>query len=131
MRDQASLIEKNNDVMDTEYINFRSSNNSQVDEQTDNSNNCSETINNSNCGSYEESQPTLEPFTIIQQERLQSIKPLFERDFVTIDRQSITEIKFCTKIMKHPSDDVLKVIDQLAKQKFSQIENPTYLDKNI
>ena len=33
--------------------------------------------------------------------------------------------------MKHPSEDVLKVIDQLAKQKLSQIENSTYLDKNI
>ena len=33
--------------------------------------------------------------------------------------------------MKHPSDDVLKVIEQLAKRKLSQIENPNYLDKNI
>ena len=32
--------------------------------------------------------------------------------------------------MKHPSDDVLKVIDQLAKQEFSQIEKPNYLDIN-
>ena len=33
--------------------------------------------------------------------------------------------------MKHPSDDVLKVIDQLAKRKLSQIENPNYLDINV
>ena len=66
LRDQASRIEKNKDVMDTEYVYFRSNNNSQVDEQTDYSNHCSETVNNSNCGSYEESKPTLEPSTIIQ-----------------------------------------------------------------
>ena len=33
--------------------------------------------------------------------------------------------------MKQPSDDVLKVIDQLAKQKLSQIENLSYLDINV
>ena len=33
--------------------------------------------------------------------------------------------------MKHPSDDVLKVIDQLAKRKLSQIENPNYLYINV
>ena len=47
--------------MDTEYVHFRSNNNSEVDEQTDYSNNCSETVNNSHSGSYEESQPTFEP----------------------------------------------------------------------
>ena len=30
--------------------------------------------------------------------------------------------------MKHPSDNVLKVIDQLEKWKLSQIEYPNYLD---
>ena len=54
LRDQASRIEKNKDVMDTEYVHFRSNNNSEVDEQTDYSNNCSETVNNSHSGSYEE-----------------------------------------------------------------------------
>ena len=131
LRDQASRIEKNKDVMDTEYVNFRSNNNSEVDEQTDYSNNCSENVNNSHSGSYEESQPTLEPLTIIQQEGVQSIRPLFERNYVTINRQSINERTFSTKIMKHPSDDVLKVIDQLAKRKLSQIENPNYLDINV
>ena len=76
LRDQASHIEKNKDVMDTEYVHFRSNNNSQVDEETDYSNYCSETVNNSNSGSYEESQPTLEPLTIIQQECFQSIKTI-------------------------------------------------------
>ena len=52
LRDQASSIDKNKDVMDTEYVHF---------------NNCSETNNNSNCGSYEESQSTLEPLPITQQ----------------------------------------------------------------
>ena len=32
LRDQASRIEKNKDVMDTEYVHFGSNNNSQVDE---------------------------------------------------------------------------------------------------
>ena len=41
------------------------------------------------------------------------------------------ERTFCTKIMKHTSDDVLKVIDQLAKRKLSQIENPNDLDINV
>ena len=131
LRDQASRIEKNKDVMDTEYVHVRSNNNSEADEQTDYSNNCSETVNNSHSGSYEESQPTLEPLTVIQQECFQSIKPLFERNCVTINRQPINERTFCTKIMKHPSDDVLKVIDQLAKRKLSQIENPNYLDINV
>ena len=131
LRDQASRIEKNKDVMDTEYVHFRSNNNSEVGEQTDYSNNCSETVNNSHSGSYEESQPTFEPLTIIHQECFQSIKPLFEWNYETINRQSINERTFCTKIMKHPSDDVLKVIDQLAKRKLSQIENPNYLDINV
>ena len=128
LRDKASRIEKNKDVMDTEYVHFRSNNNSEVDEQTDYSNNCSETVNNSHS---KESQPTFEPLTIIQQECFQSIKPLFEWNYVTINRQPINERTFSTKIVKHPSDDVLKVIDQLAKRKLSQIENPNYLDLNV
>ena len=55
LRDQVSRIEKNKDIMDTEYVHVRSNNNSQVDEQTDNRSNCSEIVNDSNCGSYEES----------------------------------------------------------------------------
>ena len=31
----------------------------------------------------------------------------------------------------NPLDDVLKVIDQIVKQKLSQIENPSYLDTNV
>ena len=125
LRNQASPIEKNKDVMETEYVHFRSNNNSEVDEQTNYSNNCSETVNNSHFGSYEESQPSLEPLAIIQQKCFQSIKPLFERNYVTINRQPTNKRTFCIKIMKHPSDDVLKVIDQLAKRKLSQIENRT------
>ena len=97
LRDQASRIEKNKDVMDTEYVHFRSNNNSEVDEQTDYSNICSETVNNSHSGSYEESQPTFEPLTIIQQEYFQSIKPLFERKYVTINRQPIMREHFVLK----------------------------------
>ena len=59
------------------------------------------------------------------------MKPLFERNYETINRQSINERTVTTKIMKHSSDDVLKMIDQLAKQKLSQIENPNYLDINV
>ena len=73
LRDQASSIDKNKDVMDTEYVHFRSNNNLQVDAQTNYSNNCSETNNNSNCGSYEESQSTLEPLPITQQKCFLSI----------------------------------------------------------
>ena len=86
LRDKASRIKKNKDVMDTEYVHFRSNDNSQVDERTDCSNNCSESVNSSNSDSYETSQPTLEPLTIIQQECFQSIKPLFERSYVTINK---------------------------------------------
>ena len=73
LRDQASSIDKNKDVMHTEYVHFRSNNNLQVDAQTNYSNNRSETNNNSNCGSYEESQSTLEPLPITQQKCFQSI----------------------------------------------------------
>ena len=117
--------------MDTEYVHVRSNNISQVDEQTDYRNNCPETANNSNCGSYEESQPTLEPLTITQQECLQPMKRLLKRNYETINRQSINERTFTTKITKIPSDNVLKVVDQLAKRKLSQIENPNYLDINV
>ena len=131
LRDQASRIEKNKDVMDAEYVHVRSNNSSQVNGPTEYRNNCFETANNSNSGSNEESQPTLEPLTITQQECFQTMKPLFERNYETINRQSITERTFSTKIIKHPSDDVLKVIDRLAKRKLSQIENPNYLDINV
>ena len=80
-------------------------------------NNCFETANNFNSGSYEESQPNIEPLTITPQECFQTMKPLFERNYQTINRQSINERTFSIKIMKHPSDDVLKVIDRLAKRK--------------
>ena len=43
----------------------------------------------------------------------------------------INERIFCIKTMKHSSDDVLKVVDQLAKWKLSQIENPNYLNINV
>ena len=75
--------------------------------------------------------PTLKPLTITQQDCFQTIKPLFERNYETINRQSINERTFTAKIIKHPSDDVLKVIDRLAKRKLSQIENPNYLDVNV
>ena len=64
LRDQASRIEKNKDIMDTEYVHVRSNNSSQVNEPTDYRNNCFENANNSNSGSYEESQPILQPLTI-------------------------------------------------------------------
>ena len=67
----------------------------------------------------------------MQQECFQSIKPILERNYVTINRQPINERTFYTKIMKHPSDDVLKVIDQLAKWMLSQIEKLNYLDINV
>ena len=89
LRDQASCIEKNKDVMDTEYVHIRSNNRSQVNEPTDYRNSCFETANNSNSGSYEESKPNLEPLTITQQECFQTIKLLFERNYETINRQSI------------------------------------------
>ena len=117
--------------MDTEYVHIRSNNSSQVNGPTDYRNKCFETANNSNGVSYEESQPNLEPLTITQQECFQTMKPLFERNYETINRQSINERTFSTKIIKHPSDDVLKVIDRLAKRKLSQIENPNYLDINV
>ena len=117
--------------MDTEYVHNRSNNSSQVNEQTDYRNDCFETANNSNSVSYEESQPNLEPLTVTQQEYFQTMKPLFERNYDTINRKSINERTFSTKTIKHPSDDVLKVIDRLAKRKLSQIENPSYLDINV
>ena len=72
---------------------------------------CFETANNSNGGSYEESQPYLEPLTITQQKCFQTMKPLFKRNYETINRQSIHDRTFSTEIIKHPSDDVQKVID--------------------
>ena len=51
LRNQASRIVKNKDVLDIESVHVRSYNNSQVDGQTDYSNNGSETVNNSNSGS--------------------------------------------------------------------------------
>ena len=59
------------------------------------------------------------------------MKPLFEHNYETIKRQSVNERTFTTKIIKHPSDDILKVIDRLAKRKLSLIENPNYLDINV
>ena len=123
LRDQASRIEENKDVMDTEYIHVRSNNSSQFNEPTKFRNNCSETANNSNS--------TLEPLTITQQECFQTTKPLFECNYETINREPINERTFTIKIIKHPFDEVLTVTDRLAKQNLSQIENPNYLDINV
>ena len=123
LRDQASRIEENKDVMDTEYIHVRSNNSSQFSEPTKFRNNCSETANNSNS--------TLEPLTITQQECFQTTKPLFECNYETINREPINERTFTIKIIKHPFDEVLTVTDRLAKQNLSQIENPNYLDINV
>ena len=54
LRDQASPIAKNKDVMDTEYVHVRSNNSSQVNGPIEYRNNCFETANNSNSGSNEE-----------------------------------------------------------------------------
>ena len=123
LRDQASRIEENKDVMDTEYIHVRSNNSSQFNEPTKFRNNCSETANNSNS--------TLEPLTITQQECFQTTKPLFECNYETINREPINERTFTIKIIKHPFDEVLTVTDRLAKQNLPQIENPNYLDINV
>ena len=63
--------------MNTEYVDFRSNNISQVNEPTGYRNNYSEAASNSNSGSYEESQPTLESLTIAQEVCFQTMKPLF------------------------------------------------------
>ena len=131
LREQASRIEKNKDVMDTEYVHIRSNNSSQVNEPTDYRYNCFETANNSNNGSYEESQSNLKPLTITQQECFQTMKPLFEHNYEGINKQLLNERTYSTKIIKHPSDDVLKVIYRLAKPKLSQIEYANYLDTNV
>ena len=103
LREQASRIEKNKDVMDTEYVHIRSNNSSQV----------------------------IKPLTITQQECFQTMKPLFEHNYESINRQLLNERTYSTKIIKHPSDDVLKVIYRLAKPKLSQIEYANYLDTNV
>ena len=123
LRDQASRIEENKDVMDTEYIHVRSNNSSQFNEPTKFRNNCSETANNSNS--------TLEPLTITQQECFQTTKPLFECNYETINREPINERTFTIKIIKHPFDEVLTVTYRLAKQNLPHIENPNYLDVNV
>ena len=59
------------------------------------------------------------------------MKPIFEHNYETINRQSINERTFSTKFMKHPSNDDLKVIDQLEKGKLSQTESTNYLHINF
>ena len=125
MRDQASRVEENKDVMDTEYIHVRSNNSLQFNEPTDYRNNCSETANNSNS-----TLELLEPLTITPQECFQT-KPLFECNYETINREPINERAFTIKIIRHPLNEVLTVIDQVAKQNLPQIENPNYLDINV
>ena len=53
------------------------------------------------------------------------MKPIFKHNYETINRQSINERTFSTKFMKQPSNDNLKVIDQLEKWKIPKQKTRT------
>ena len=93
--------------------------------------NCSETVNNADCGNCEVSQTTLEPILITQEELFKTIESILEFNCKTIHRQSINQRAFASKKMKHPSHDVMKITDQITIQTLTQVENPNYLDINV
>ena len=126
LKDQASRIEENKIVMETEYgtIITITSENMLINED-----NCLESSNIENTsGSIIIS--TIMPLDESQKMLLEILRPIFERNYEIVKNQSIDQRVYPTKCNKSVTDDVIKVIDFLASNTIKEIREPSYFDIN-
>ena len=126
LKDQASRIEENKIVMETEYgtIITITSENMLINED-----NCLESSNiERTSGSIIIS--TIMPLDESQKMLLEILRPIFERNYEIVKNQSIDQRVYPTKCNKRVTDDVIKVIDFLASNTIKEIREPSYFDIN-
>ena len=66
-----------------------------------------------------------------QEELLEVLRPIFERNYETIKKQSIEERVYSTNCSKTLSDDVIKVIDFTSMNKLNELLKPNFFDINV
>ena len=132
LRDVASRIAAKKVVMDTEFHNTISIaaesnivNNEVVDEV-----NC--TVNTVNNQAADETIfQHVTPLSLTRQELLEVLKPIFERNYEIIKKQSIEERLYSTNCSKTLSDDVIKVTDFISLKKLNELIKPNFFDINV
>ena len=132
LRDVASGITANKVVMDTEFHNTISIatendivNNKVVDEV-----NC--TVNTVNDQAANETIfQHITPLSLTQEELLEVLQPIFERNYEIIKKQSIEERLYSTNCSKTLSDDVIKVIDFVSLNKLNELIKPNFFHINV
>ena len=126
LRDQASRIEENKIVMETEYGTITTSTSENMSTNEDN---C---LESSNIESTSDSIiiPTIILLDESQKMSLEILRPIFEPNYEIVKNQNIDQRVYPKKCNKSVTDDVIKVIDFLASNTIKEIREPSYFDIN-
>ena len=133
LRDVASRIALNKVAIDTEFDNTISI----AKKKTDIVNN--EVVEGVNCpvniaNDQATNKTTVQHVTALsttQEELLEVLRPIFERNYEIIKKQSIEERVYSTNCSKTLSDDVIKVIDFTSINKLNELIKPNFFDINV
>ena len=71
------------------------------------------------------------PLSLTQEELLQVLHQIFERDYEVIKKQSIEESVYSTNCRKTLPGDVIKVIDFISLNKLNELLKPNSFDINV
>ena len=71
------------------------------------------------------------PLSTTQEELLEVLHPIFERNYEIIKKQSIEERVYSTNCSKTLSDDTIKVIDFISRNKLNEFIKPNFFDINL
>ena len=132
LRDVASGITANKVVMDTEFHNTISiaTENDIVNNKVVNEVDC--TVNTVNDQAANETIfQHITPLSLTQEELLEVLQPIFERNYEIIKKQSIEERLYSTNCSKTLSDDVIKVIDFVSLNKLNELIKPNFFHINV
>ena len=132
LRDVASRIALNKVVIDTEFDNTTS-----IATETDIVNN--EVVEGVNCpvnivNDQATNKTTVQhvpALSTTQEELLEVLRPIFERNYEIIKKQSIEERVYSTNCSKTLSDDAIKVISFISINKLNELIKPNFFDINV
>ena len=132
LRDVASRIAANKVFIDTEFHNTIS-----IATETDIVNN--EVFDEVNCtvntvndqAANETTVQHVTPLSSSQEELLQVLHPIIERNYEIAKKQSIEERVYSTNSSKTLSDDVIKVIDFISRNILNELIKPNFFDINV
>ena len=140
LRDQASRVEKNKVVIETEYRIDKNQNNSNAvnnDTTEENSHLKSEhlAINNKSIVSDTKVQTVENPVPEANTSINETIKDIFMQNIISINSMNFNDRNYNTRVNKTPSPDILKTIDDVALQYLLEVQArekrpPSLIDLN-